>query len=313
MNRLYQLFSVFIGLGFLYFFYHLLEQNESKDFSKVLSSLNPVYLVLSLLCYLASHFLRGMRIAILMGRQDYSLLTLTKMQFYTNSINLIIPFKLGEIYRVLEFNKLFKEKEKLIISIITEKAVDLVLLLFWAVLAIYFLNNQSLPIFDLSILMVLAVIFITFVFFVVPENFKYLNLFLAKRYTNKKANKILALSTTITKTTESIKKIIKTNFYTLFLLTIGIWSFEVLGFLYLFPLLSKPISILALSVFVFLSSLIPTLTLGLGSIQLAFSTISLEDPSFNSWLISFSYQLFIFTPAVILGFIIYFLPNRIKK
>ncbi|MFQ3577259.1 MAG: lysylphosphatidylglycerol synthase domain-containing protein, partial [Cytophagales bacterium] len=201
MNRAYQIFSIFIGIGFLYFFYQLFQQNESSNFVGLLGSLNPIYLILSLLFYLVSHFLRGLRIAILMGRQDYSLLTLTKMQFYTNAINLVIPFKLGEIYRIIEFNKLFKEKEKLILSILTEKAVDLVLLLFWAVLAIYFMNDQVLPIFDISILMILAVLFITFVFFVVPENIKYFNLFIAKRYTNSKTNKILRVSTSVTQTT----------------------------------------------------------------------------------------------------------------
>ncbi|MFQ3577303.1 MAG: hypothetical protein SNJ77_12790, partial [Cytophagales bacterium] len=94
--------------------------------------------------------------------------------------------------------------------------------------------------------------------------------------------------------------------------TVAIWSFEVLGFLYLLPLLAKPITILALSVFVFLSSLIPTLTLGLGSIQLAFQSVETNDLALNNWIISFSYQLFIFSPAVILGLIVYFIPRKMK-
>ena len=70
--------------------------------------------------------------------------------------------------------------------------------------------------------------------------------------------------------------------------------------------------IVILAFFVFLSSLIPSGSLGLGGLQLAFYLIYVVQPDFPYLALSMVYQFFIFFPAIILAFVIYIIM-KLKK
>jgi hypothetical protein len=259
----------------------------------------------SLVAYLLSHVLRAIRFAVLLGRQDYSIFKLVYLQFYTNAINLIFPFKLGEVYRIVAFNKLIKDDKKLILTVITEKTLDLLLLFVWALVAILILGQEIVA---LNIVLWILLFLISgslILFFVLPENIRTFNIFIAKRYNTKWTITVLSLTNKIMRVITNIKSTLRTNASTITLLTFLIWFFEVLGFCYLLPFMLEKSQVWLVSILVFLSSLIPSVSLGLGGLQLGFSAIENNTSQFNSLIISLTYQAFIFAPAVVFGFILY--------
>lgn len=247
-----------------------------------------------------------------MGRQDYSLWKLIYLQFYTNGINLILPFKLGEVYRVLEFNKIIKDSNRLLLTIITEKTLDLLLLFIWALIAILILGQKIIAL-NFVIWILLALIISSFlILFVVPENIRSINIFLAKRYNSKWIIRVLALTDRVATVIANIKETLKGNASTILLLTFSIWFFEMLGFTYLIPFMAEKSQVWLLSILVFLSSLIPSLTMGTGGLQLSFSALSYGTAD-NGLVISLTYQAFIFAPAVLLGFLLHLYMITKKK
>jgi len=310
MKILYKIFSVVVGLFFLYYFLHLFDELPKIDLGEILKEINYFYVFCSLLAYLISHALRGIRIAVLMGRQDYSLWKLIYLQFYTNGINLIFPFKLGEVYRIIEFNKLIKDNKKLVLTVITEKTLDLLLLFSWALLAIVLLGQKIVELNIVLWIISSLIIFSLIIFFVLPENIRTINLFVAKRYNSKWVVNLLSLTNNISNVIANIKHTLRTNASTIILLTVLIWMFEVLGFTYLLPFMVVKTQVWLVSILVFLSSLIPNVALGLGSLQLGFSAM---DSHINSLVISLTYQAFIFSPAVLIGFMLYLFMNFWKK
>jgi hypothetical protein len=313
MRTLYNIFSVLVGLFFFYYFLHLFDELPKIDLKEILAEMNYLYVFGSLAAYLFSHVLRGLRIAVLMGRQDYSLWKLMYLQFYTNAINLIFPFKFGEVYRIVEFNKLIHDKKKLVLTIVTEKTIDLLILFSWALLAIVLLGQNIVALKTVLWVISSLIAFSLIIFFVLPENIRTVNLVIAKRYNSKWVIRLLAMTTNISHVIANIKHTLRMNASTIVLLTFLIWIFEVMGFTYLLPFLAIKSQIWLLSILVFLSSLIPSVSLGLGSLQLGFSTLDYHTSQFNSLLISITYQTFIFSPAVLIGFLLYLYVNVKRK
>lgn len=305
MNKVYKIASVLIGILFLVYFVDLFDELPKINFREFLSTVNYFYVALSFLAYLLSHVLRAIRIAVLMGRQDYSLIRLIYMQLYTNSINLIVPFKLGEVYRVVEFNKLIQDPKKLLFTIVTEKTLDLLLLFGWALLAIGFLGYHivglKIVIWIISSLIITSMV----IFFVLPENIRTFNLFVAKRYNTPWVLKLLAFNDQLATVIANIKSTVRTSASTILLLTFVIWMLEVLGFSYLLPFMVQKSQIWLLSILVFLSSLIPSVSLGLGGLQLGFAALDYNSSQYNSLVISLTYQAFIFAPGVVLGLLLH--------
>ena len=313
MNNIYKIITVAIGVLFLFYFIHLFDELPKINFRDFLLEVNWLYVGISLLAYLLSHALRALRIAILMGRQDYSLLKLVYLQYYTNGINLILPFKLGEVYRIIEFNKIIKDNNKLVLTVIAEKTLDLLVLFIWAILAISFLGNGIVELKIVIWVISALIMFSMGIFFVLPENLKTLNLVIAKRYNTRTVIYILSLTTRILKVISNIKIILKSNFSTISLITLMIWLLEVVGFAYLLPFMAEKVQVWLLSILVFLSSLIPSASLGLGGLQLGFSSLDYKANQFNSLLISLTYQAFIFSPAVLLGLLLHMVVSLNKK
>jgi hypothetical protein len=305
MQRLYKAISVAVGVLFLIYFFDLFDELPNINFHEILQEINYFYVFLSLAAYLFSHFLKALRIAVLIGRQDYSLWKLIYMQYYTNGINLILPFKLGEAYRIVEFNKLVKDYNKVVLAVITEKTLDLLLLFPWAILSITLLSKNRGELSIVIWIVCALIVFSLIIFFVLPENIRAFNLLIAKRYNNKSVVKILAATSKLSNVIESTKLTLRSNVSTISLLTILIWLFEVMGFVYMLPYMVEKTQIWLLSILVFLSGLIPSASLGLGGLQLGFAALQYRTDQTSSLTYSLTYQAFIFSPAVFLGFVLY--------
>lgn len=312
MKFLYKIITVLVGVLFLYTIFNLIVKTQDLNVLPHLNKLDPLKVVLSCAAYLISHFLRSIRVALMVGRQDYGLINLIGKQYYTNGINLILPFKLGEFYRILEFNKIIRDSERTFLTIIAERALDFFFLFVGLFVALYFVDYNPV---NVKFTIIIGAIFIGGVlvlYYVVPENIRAFNLFIAKRYSTRWTIRFLAVSHKIYTVIVSIKEIFRRKASSILLLTIAIWSFEMMGLLFVTDYLVEWKYIVILAFFVFLSSLIPSGSLGLGGLQLAFYLIYVVQPDFPYLALSMVYQFFIFFPAMILAFVIYIIM-KLKK
>lgn len=245
----------------------------------------------------------------MVGRQDFSLMSLLKTQYYTNAINLILPFKLGEVYRILEFNKVVKDGEKSFFTIVAERGIDFLLIFLGLFVAVYFTEQTF---FELRTTVAIGVVFIVaigFVFFVLPQNLRFLNIFIAKRYNSISIVKVLKLSSKIHDSIEGIRDILTKEKSTLLVLSLVIWTLELGSFYYINDFLPHFKYTILLGCLVFLSGILPSGILGIGGIQLAFFLVFRDYVGQKSIGLSLSYQIFIFLPAVLVGFGIPFLKK----
>lgn len=312
MKIVYRLITISVGVVFVYSILNFFLQTEEISILPYLEQISPLKLALSSLAYLFSHFLRSLRVALMMGRQDFSLVNLIGKQYYTNGINLILPFKLGEVYRIVEFNKIFRDPERTFLTVIAERTIDFLFLFVGLFVALYFTKYS---IFDLSLTVFIGGLFILgvlFIYYVLPENIRWLNLFLVKRYTKRWVVRVLAITSRAYSVIMNIKQIIRRRVSTIVMLTSLIWLSEIAGLLFIIDYLPQIEYFFLLAFFVFLSSLIPSGSLGLGALQFAFYLIYLVNNSFPYFSLSMIYQFFIFLPAIFIGFAVY-IVDRLRQ
>lgn len=301
MKIFYKLTLILIGSYFLFNIYEIIRGTNSRTFSEIFDRIDGIKVVVCLLMYLLSHFIRVLRIAVMIGRQNFSLVSLLKIQYYTNAVNLLVPFKLGEFYRILEFNKVIQDKEKTFFTIIAERGIDFILIFLGLFICVYFTEQTFIEIKTTIFIGTVFIGSILFTFFVLPQNLRFLNIFLAKRHTSKRIVKVLYLSSKIHDSIEGIRNIVTKEKATLLILSLCIWMLEIGSFYYINDFSFHFKYTVLLACFVFLSGIIPSGSLGLGGIQLAFYLVFRNIGTDMYLYLSISYQLFIFLPAVLIG------------
>lgn len=312
MKFLYKIITVIVGVLFLYSIFNLIVSTQDLNVLPHLNRLDPVKVIFSCVAYLTSHFLRSIRVALMVGRQDYGLINLIGQQYYTNGINLILPFKLGEFYRIIEFNKIIRDSERTFLTIVAERALDFLVLFVGLFASLYFIDYNPVSVKFTIGVGATFIVGVLLLYYVIPENIRSLNLFVAKRYSRKWTVQLLSISHKIYTVINSIKDIFRTKASSILILTIAIWSLELMGLFFVTDYLVEWKYIVILGFFVFLSSLIPSGSLGLGGLQLAFYLVYKVQPDFPYLALSMVYQFFIFFPAIILAFIIYVIM-KVKK
>jgi hypothetical protein len=304
IKRLYSQISVIAGIVFLIGIYQYISQTREINLPSYIRQIGIFNLVIASVFYLLSHLVRGLRIAVMAGREDISLRKIIRTQFFTNSVNLILPFKLGEIYRLYEFHKIIKKYEVSVSSIIAEKSIDFCFLFMALLSSYYFAGPLHL---DLSYTIIICSVFlvlILFGYFILPENIKSFNLFIAKRYSHPNWIKLLGFTSKIYTIIRNIKQILNDKTATLFVFTSIIWFLEILAFIFLMKFLPDIKLLPLLAFLVFLSIFIPSGSLGIGGVQLAFYCIYIIDPKFPFLELSLIYQIFLFLPAILISTLI---------
>ena len=302
MKKIILILNLIIGIAlFLYISYSFM--HHTYDFHAIISTLNYCNILLACFLYMLSHLLRSIRLVLLVNSDTIKTRSLIRMQYYTNGINLALPFKLGEIYRIIELNKLTGDIIKSSLVIVSERLLDF--LIIFALLLVCLLSFNVIGEFrNLYFLTFLFLVIVYMIFFLLPENISSIKLLLAKKYNLKMINKLLKIMDGFTILVKQTKNIYRKKFFTILLFTISIWALEILVFFILFSQFNYEI-LLFLGVLVFLSSLLPNGPIGVGGLQIAFYWISTLT-SFDNYIeSSLLYILVIFMPAVAVTILLY--------
>lgn len=306
--------TLYVALGLLLLVYSTQLLVEAVSVGGLPTDLPWLLVGFSLACYLLSHTFRVLRLVILAEDPRISIRELMVEQYKANGVNLALPFRLGEAYRVIFFKKFFGSYYRSFIFLLTERIFD-----FSAILAIFYVARYFAvewhAAFDyVNYFTVLMFVGIFGFFFVAEECLAILHRVLLSRYTTHAGVVLVKFSGQVLKAIHDVKAILRKRVWACLGFTLVIWGLEVLGFTMFYRVLGGQIdALLSLSSLVFLSSLLPSGPVGYGGVQLAFHWVG------QIWglptLVAYSvwYNMFIFLPGILVALVLFFMGGNFNN
>lgn len=294
------------GIFFLLYIKDIIKFDISK-LSTVIGKLSVSYIVLGIIFYNFAHLLRTFRLYFLMNDSNIGFINLLKLQYKANAVNLILPFKLGESYRIYAFSKPLGNITKSLITLFIERSLDL-FVIFFILTIVYTFNTDinSNYTFILYFILTVSLIIIITIYSILPQTLQLIQ----KRILEKGNIQFKTVSFFITKLLESITiltELINNKISSLSIISLLIWIFEIATLITFFNIFNTDFKIYTvLSIYIALSSLLPNGPAGLGGIQLAFYYVLLNtEYGSMSTDYAYIYSIFIFGSAIIFGLFIY--------
>jgi len=275
--------------------------------------LNIMSILAAVICYFLAHIVRAVRLVGLTEDPAVSLGEMMSTQLISNSVNLVLPFRLGEAYRVVAFKSIFGSSYRSFIYLLVERIFDFatILLLFYIACL---LGEKSHPILIYIHYFAFAfAVFVSFLIFALEEMLSVIHRFLLSRYTSKLGLRFTEITSNLLSAISDIKDILSKRLMTFLSFTVIIWTLEITVFsMFLWVLDGDLIALLFLASLVFLSSLMPSGPIGYGGAQLAFYITGTFWGMGELVVYSIFYNLFIFLPGVLVGGA-FFLMNLKKQ
>lgn len=263
-------------------------------------------ITLSVLFYFASHALRSLRLYSLVDNQRLSFSKIIKFQFLTNAVNLLVPFKLGEAYRLFAFSKVLESSSLSLSTLIIERTLDILTLTFITSLGLLLSHSVSASNIDYLYYPLLLICSIVLILAVLGPS---LLLLMNRRIVTKNNPKLkgtLSFVNHLLRSYFSISALLTKRLSFFLTITLLIWFFEIFVFVIFLKNISSELDLLLLlTAFVALSSLLPNGPLGVGGINLAFLYIfnfySIELDASST---AYSYSIIIFGSAILFALIL---------
>lgn len=179
--------------------------------------------------YLASHFFRVVRLAILTLDDRKKILPLASAHIFTALPAFFLPFKLGEVIRLASFLIVFKDIKKSLAVWLVERLSDIIILNI-AIIILY-LAGISIS-FEMKILFtafLVIAIFLLIGLYAISRTFIYLNRFLVLTSRSKRGMALLKISYAIWEFELTIKQVVKDRKSAIFLASSFVWISEILA------------------------------------------------------------------------------------
>ena len=299
------IFTISIGLGFLYYVYTFFDFEET-DFTKTFNLVDIRLIILGSVVYLFSHLVRSFRLILMSGEHNYSYRKLISEQFKANGFNLLLPFKLGESYRLIAFKQFFGSYTNSFSLLLTERFFDFFAIIIFFCIGLL-ISSADIKVFeDLFYISIALFLTITLIFFVLKD----ILLILQKNMILKKPSKLnqslIQISTSIINSLDHISSTAKNKILALSVITLIIWGLEFSVFLIFYDFLQGNFDLLVLlGVAVALSTFLPNGPAGIGGVQLAFYIIGEILGSSEALNYSLIYSFFIFGSGLIVACLLF--------
>ncbi|MBR3134889.1 MAG: flippase-like domain-containing protein [Clostridia bacterium] len=186
-------------------------------------SFSFVELSICLMLFLVLNLLKFLRLYIVFLEEKIPIKNYIKTYIKTTFVNIIIPFKLGELYRIYCFNKETNNIKKSIIGILIDRLVDTIVLLAFLI-PIEIVKKGKCSNVTL-LLMSFVLVFIVFII-VVPTTYKYLNKFFIINSQTKTSLHILKVTEFINDLYRTGKDLLNGRFYLLTTISILSWAVD---------------------------------------------------------------------------------------
>lgn len=279
------------------------DKNKLNDIFK---NLNYFNLSLAIFLYLLSHSARVLRLIILNPITDYSIRGLWREQYKANGVNLLLPFKLGESYRLIYFRSFFGSYFNSFAVLLCERFLDLLTIFIILSICIFF-SSLSIPSLDYILFgSLILLLIIMIIYYSLEELTSIIHRIFIQKQTNSFNGFVINLTGNLIKAIKKLKKILNQKYASCLTVSFVIWSLEISAFFIFFDVLNGQLDlIIFLALAVSLSSLLPNGPLGYGGIQLAFYSVGIAAN--NPDLVNYSiiYSVFIFGSGLIVASILF--------
>mgnify|MGYP006101138129 CR=1 FL=1 len=293
------------GIICIYYVTKLIDFDKNK-IDDIFQNLNYFNISLAIFLYLLSHSARVLRLIILNPITDYSIRGLWREQYKANGVNLLLPFKLGESYRVVYFRSFFGSYFNSFAVLLCERFLDLITIFIILSFCIFF-SSLSIPSLDYilfgSIILLLAIILI---YYSLGEITSIIHRVFIQKQTNNINSLIINLTGNLINSITNLKKILNQKYASCLTASFVIWFLEISAFFIFFDALNGQLDlIIFLALAVSLSSLLPNGPMGYGGIQLAFYSVGVAAN--NPDLVNYSiiYSVFIFGSGLVVASILF--------
>lgn len=191
---------------------------------KTIFMLSAEKILLILISFSFIHFFRVIRQYMILMDSKIHINELTKSYLFSSLLNTILPYKLGEIYKIYLYGGVIKDYKKSAIAVIIDKFFDaFVLLIIFSIIEIK--KGQGLSYITILLLLVVCGIFI--IYFSFDKTYKFLNQYLVINKNNKITIKCLKILEEAYELYLEIKNMIKYREILLIILTILSWALEI--------------------------------------------------------------------------------------
>lgn len=141
----------------------------------------------------------------------------------TTLANLIIPFKLGEIYRMIVFSRLTKNAGIGIASVIVDRFFD-TLALVLILIPLHVLHPSRIS--GVSVFLAVFVAVTVFVYMIFPSAYKYLNKYIIMNRESRNSMAVLRWLEVLDSGYEYVRKLVRGRYALMTLLSFGAWVIE---------------------------------------------------------------------------------------
>lgn len=280
---------------------------DLENLFETVKNLNFLQIFVPIIFYFFGHFLRAFRLYFLSNNTTTSFNNLFKKQIQSNTINLIVPFKLGESYRVIAFSKLLGNSYRSFSTLVIERTLDVFVLFIYLSIGIYI--SDKIKISDISFIyfpVFFVILSILTIVVISKDTLLIIQKRILQRYKGQKSKRLLKLIAKLSKNYISLEGLVYNKILQLMTLSFIIWGFELIVLLMFYNFFNLEIDIiLILGVLIAFSGLLPNGPAGLGGIQLAFyftaTQFNLITEDFIS--MSYLYSFIIFGSAIFIGLI----------
>ena len=187
---------------------------------------SPVALAASAALYLASHFVRVARLALITADTRVSLRSLASVHLFTAAVSLAVPFKLGDLYRVIELSALVGGATRGVTLVFVERACDVGLILLLLVAALSFgpaAAGAYGPVLAASLLFVLVTLLVVVL---LPDNLRRFGSYVIRRYDRPWSVEVLRRISELRTIIAATAKMLSGRYPSLFAFTFVIWALE---------------------------------------------------------------------------------------
>ncbi|MFW5753028.1 MAG: lysylphosphatidylglycerol synthase domain-containing protein [Planctomycetota bacterium] len=176
--------------------------------------------------YLLAHLVRGMRLFLLLYDGRVQVRGVVGTHLLAAAVSHAIPYKLGEIYRVVAVGGLLRRPSRAVMAVWSERLFD-VLVLMVLVASITAIDRTSG--FDPTAFFVLGAAFLFlsgFVFLVLPESLHLLIRYVVTRHNSRASLRLLELSERLLAVVARASRVLRTRWATVSWLSLLIWGLE---------------------------------------------------------------------------------------
>lgn len=182
----------------------------------------PIFL-LTAVCIIAIHFIKALRLYFIMLETRLTLERFFKVYIKTMLVNLVFPFKLGELFRMYCFGSELKSIKRGILLILIDRYFDTVPLMLLLLSFTLFCGDS---IKGIVIILLCFLVVVTIIYGLFPSTFKYLNRFFIVKTSSEKGIIALGVLKKMQLWFLYIQELIKGRELILLILSCLVWMLE---------------------------------------------------------------------------------------